>query len=165
LTDDAIGVVALGPATAGGEAANGDGDCDHGGHRRHLPHRADLPRPRPGGSVRAGLQRDRPGGAWETGAPPGAYDGPYWRAQWWARVPVSKRRGDLRHTHDGERRADDIRQESWTGDALPDAKLVRRKLTGVPKVEVVGRSKEKVEELLWDTITQVRADLARVSQK
>ena len=82
---------------------------------------------------------------WETGAPPGAYDGPYWRAQWWARVPVSKRRAELRHTRDGERRDDfDIRQEWWTGDALPDAKVVRRELAGVPRVEVVGLSKEKV---------------------
>ena len=24
---------------------------------------------------------------WQTGAPPGAYDGPYWRAEWWARIP------------------------------------------------------------------------------
>ena len=40
---------------------------------------------------------------------------------WWARVPVSKRRGELRHTRDGERRDDfDIRQEWWTGDALPE---------------------------------------------
>ena len=31
---------------------------------------------------------------WQTGAPPGAYDCPYWRA----RVPVSKRGGELRHT-------------------------------------------------------------------
>ena len=29
----------------------------------------------------------------QAGAPPGTYDGPYWRAEWWARVPVSKRRG------------------------------------------------------------------------
>ena len=36
---------------------------------------------------------------------------------------------------------------------------------GVPKVEVVGLSREKVEELLWDTITQVRADLAAVPRK
>jgi len=35
----------------------------------------------------------------------------------------------------------------------------------VPKVEVVGLSKEGVEELFWDTITQVRADLAGVSRK
>jgi hypothetical protein len=35
----------------------------------------------------------------------------------------------------------------------------------VPKVEVVGRSKEKVAELFWGTITQVRADLAGVPRK
>jgi hypothetical protein len=100
---------------------------------------------------------------WETGAPTGAYDGPYWRAQWWARVPVSKRRGDLRHTREGERRDDfDIRQEWWTGGALPEAKVVRRELARIPRVEVAGLSKEKVEELFWQTITQVRADLAGV---
>ena len=99
---------------------------------------------------------------WASGAPPGEYDGPYW----WARVPVSKRRAELRHTRDGERRDDfDIRQEWWTGDALPEAKVVRRELAGVPRVEVVGLSKEKVEELFWDTITQVRADLAGVPRK
>ena len=58
-----------------------------------------------------------------------------------------------------------IRQEWWTGDALPDAKVVRRELAGVPKVEVVGLSKEKVEEIFWDTITQVRADLAGIQRK
>jgi hypothetical protein len=103
---------------------------------------------------------------WQPGAPPGAYDGPYWRAEWWARVPMSKRRGQLRHTREGERFDDfDIRQEWWTGEVLPDAKLVRRELAGVPKVEVVGLSREKVEELFWDTITQVRADLAGVPRK
>jgi hypothetical protein len=70
---------------------------------------------------------------WQIGAPPGAYDGPYWRAEWWARVPV--------------------------------AKVVRRELAGVPRVEVVGRSKEKVEETFWETITQVRADLAGIQRK
>ena len=45
-------------------------------------------------------------------------------------------------------------------EALPEAKVVRRELAGVPKIEVVGLSKEKVEELFWDTVTQVRADLA-----
>ena len=103
---------------------------------------------------------------WQPGAPPGAYDGPYWRAQWWARVPVSKRRGQLRHTRDGERFDDfEIRQAWWTGDALPDATVVRRELAGIPTVEVAGRSKAKVEELFWDTITQVRADLAGVPRK
>ena len=84
---------------------------------------------------------------WQDGAPPAAYDGPYWRAEWWARVPVAKRRGALRHTDEGERFDDfAIRQEWWTGEALPEAKVVRRELAGVPKVEVVGLSKEKVEE-------------------
>ncbi len=57
---------------------------------------------------------------WQIGAPPGAYDGPYWRAEWWARVPIAKRRGALRNTDEGERFDDfAIRQEWWTGDALP----------------------------------------------
>ena len=100
---------------------------------------------------------------WETGAPPGAYDGPYWRVEWWARVPVGKRRGALRHTDEGERFDDfAIRQEWWTGEALPEAKVVRRELAGVPRVEVAGLSQEKVEELFWDTITQVRAELAGI---
>jgi hypothetical protein len=104
--------------------------------------------------------------AWQVGAPPGAYDGPYWRAQWWGRVPVSKRRGELRQTRESERFDDfEIRQEWWTGDALPDAKVVRRELAGVPRVEVAGLSRESVEELFWDTITQVRADLAGVPRK
>jgi hypothetical protein len=80
-----------------------------------------------------------------------------------AHPPVAKRRSALRHTDEGERFDDfAIRQKWWTGEALPDAKVVRRELAGVPRVEVVGLSKEKVEELFWDTITQVRADLAGV---
>ena len=58
-----------------------------------------------------------------------------------------------------------IRQEWWTGEALPEAKVVRRELARMPKVEVVGLSKEKVEETFLDTITQVRADLAGVPRK
>ena len=103
---------------------------------------------------------------WQIGAPPAAYDGPYWRAEWWARVLVAKRRGALRNTDEGERFDDfAIRQEWWTGEALPEATVVRRELAGVPKVEVVGLSKEKVEEIFWDTINQVRADLAGVPRK
>ena len=57
---------------------------------------------------------------WLDGAPPAAYDGPYWRAEWWARVPVAKRRSMLRHTDEGDRFDDfAIRQEWWTGEALP----------------------------------------------
>ena len=69
-------------------------------------------------------------------------------------------------TPEGERFDDfAIRQEWWTGEALPEAKVVRREVAGVPRVEVVGLSKEKVEELFWDTITQVRADLAGIQRK
>jgi hypothetical protein len=46
-----------------------------------------------------------------------------------------------------------IRQEWWTGEALPEAKVARRELAGAPRVEVVGLSKEKVEETFWDTVT------------
>ena len=54
-------------------------------------------------------------------------------------MPVAKRRGVLRHTDEGERFDDfAIRQEWWTGDALPEATVVRRELAGVPKIEVVG---------------------------
>ena len=57
--------------------------------------------------------------------------------------PCRKRRGALRHTDEGERFDDfAIRQEWWTGEALPEAKVVRREVAGVPKVEVVGLSKE-----------------------
>ena len=106
---------------------------------------------------------------WRNGRPgasPAAYEGPYWRAEWWARVPISERRGALRHTDEGERFDDfAIRQEWWTGDALLEATVVRRELTGVPKIEVVGRSKEKVEEIFWEAVTQARAELAGVLRK
>ena len=72
----------------------------------------------------------------------------------------------VRHTDEGERFDDfAIRQEWWTGDALPEAKVVRRELAGVPRIEVVGLSKEKVEEIFWDAVTQARAELAGVPRK
>ena len=78
-----------------------------------------------------------------VGAPPRAYDGPYWRAEWWARVPVAKLCGALRHTDEGDRFDDfAIRQEWWTGEALPEATVVRRELAGVPRVEVAGVSRK-----------------------
>ena len=76
---------------------------------------------------------------WQVGDPSEAYDGPYWRAEWWARIPDAKRRGALRNTDEGERFDDfAIRQEWWTGEALPEAKVVRRELAGVPRGEVVA---------------------------
>ncbi len=103
---------------------------------------------------------------WQVGDPTAQYDGPYWRAEWWARVPAAKRRGALRDTDDGERFDDfAIRQEWWTGEELPDAKVVRRELAGVPRVEVIGSSKERVEEMFWDAITQIREQLAGIQRK
>ena len=108
------------------------------------------------GTTAASRQRNRC--RWRNGRSvprPAAYDGPYWRAEWWARVPVAKRRSMLRHTDEGERFDDfAIRQEWWTGEACPRP---RWELAGVPKIEVVGLSKKKVEELFWDTVTQVRS--------
>ena len=43
--------------------------------------------------------------------------------------------------------------------------MVRRELAGVPKIEVVGLSKEKVEKIFWDAVTQARAELAGVPRK
>ena len=61
------------------------------------------------------------------------------RAQWWARVPVSKRCGELRHTRDGERFDDfDIRRQRWSRGRPAEAKVGHRKLTEVPKAEVAG---------------------------
>ena len=65
----------------------------------------------------------------------------------------------------GQVQADfEIGQEWWTGDVLPEATVVRREVAGVPNVELVGLSKDKVEELFWETITPVRADLAGVPE-
>ena len=100
------------------------------------------------------------------GGPSSRVRRPYWRAEWWARVPISKRRRALRHTHEGERFDHfAIRQEWGTGEALPDATVVRREVTGAPKIEVVGPSKEKVEKIFWEAVTQARAELAGVPRK
>ena len=81
-------------------------------------------------------------------------------------MPVAKRRGELRDTDEGDRFDDfAIRREWWTGEALPEATVVRRELAGAPKIEVVGLSKEKVEEIFWDAVTQARADLAGIQTK
>ena len=43
--------------------------------------------------------------------------------------------------------------------------MVRRELAGAPKIEVVGLSKEKVEEIFWEAVTEARAELAGLSRK
>jgi hypothetical protein len=75
------------------------------------------------------------------------YNGPYWRAEWWAQVPVSKRGAQLRDTRDGERPNDvDFRRQRWSRGRAAGAKVGHRKLTGVPEAEVAGLSNEKVTE-------------------
>ena len=74
------------------------------------------------------------------------YNGPYWRAEWWAQVPISKRGAQLRDTRDGDRRNDvDLRQQSWPGRPA-GAKVGHRKLAGVPKAEVAGLPNAKLTE-------------------
>ncbi len=105
---------------------------------------------------------------WEPGDPPAEYDGPYWRAQWWARVPGGEAaRSMLRDTDEGDRFDDyeDVSSGVVDREALPEAKVVRRELAGVPKIEVVGRSKEKVQEVFWEAVTQARAELAGVPRR
>src|SRR6476620_10147941 len=52
---------------------------------------------------------------WQAGAPPAAYDGPYWRAEVGAGAG-QQASGALRHTDEGERVDDfSIRREWWTG--------------------------------------------------
>ena len=100
------------------------------------------------------------------GAPPAAYDGPYWRAEWWARVPVAKRRGALRHTDEGERFDDFAIARSGGRRRLPDDKVVRGELArstqGGGDRACRGR---RWRRLFWDTIDQVRADLAGLPRK
>jgi hypothetical protein len=103
---------------------------------------------------------------WENGAPPGVYDGRYWRAQWWARVPVSKRRTELRHT---AKASDSMTSTSARNGGpatlCPTPRWCAGNWPGCPESRWLGMPKEKVEELFWDTITQVRADLAGVCRK
>ena len=83
---------------------------------------------------------------WQSGAPPEAYGGPYWRrAEWWARVPVSKR-GDRPAAHPRRRAARRLRSPPGMVDRgrPAGAKVGHRKLAGVPKAEVAGLSNEKV---------------------
>jgi hypothetical protein len=96
---------------------------------------------------------------WETGAPTAVYDGPYWVARWTARMPAAKRPSECLDAP-RERYGDfEITREWWTGDSVPDARVVRREIAGMPHVEVIGLSKEKVEQALYDTVVEIRETL------
>ena len=59
---------------------------------------------------------------------------PYWRAEWWAQVPISKRGAQLRDTRDGERRDEfDSARTKVDRWRTAGAKVGHRKLTGYPR--------------------------------
>ena len=150
---------------------DGDGVCGDGGQWRELPHRAGLPRQRPGVQVCAGLQRYCPGGPGVGGGMAGRCAARRLRRPVLARAVVGARScGQAAQHAAAHRRGRTVRRlrhppEWWTGDPLPEATVVRRELAGVPKIEVVGRSKDKVEEIFWEAVTQARAELAGVPRK
>ena len=45
----------------------------------------------------------------------------------------------------------------WTGNVMPDTRRLRRKLAGVPKIEVVEAVQGEVEETFWGTVTATHA--------
>jgi len=59
------------------------------------------------------------------------------------RGPASNRRGELRHTRDGERREKLESANKVDRGALPNTKVACRKLTGYPRPQVAGLSNEK----------------------
>ena len=92
------------------------------------------------------------------------YNGRYWRAEWWAQVPISKRGAQLRDTPTA---SDAMRSTSADkgGPATPSRSPGRPSQTRrVTKAEVAGLWNEKVAETLGNTIAQLRADPARVSR-
>src|SRR6185312_3797495 len=58
---------------------------------------------------------------------------PYWRAEWWAQVPISKRGAQLRDTRDSERRDDFAPADKGGPGKATGVKVDQRKLTGYPR--------------------------------
>ena len=75
------------------------------------------------------------------------------------RVPASKLRALLRHTGDDNGSMTSPSAKN-AGPATP-CRTPRWCVanSGISKVEVVGLSREKMEETFWDTMAQVSADL------
>jgi hypothetical protein len=97
--------------------------------------------------------------SWQTGAPAAAYDGPYWVARWTARMPAAKRPSESRDAPRDRYGDFEVKREWWTGDAVPEVQVVRREIAGMPHVEVIGLSKERVEQALFDTVVEIRERL------
>ena len=103
---------------------------------------------------------------WQAGAPPAAYDGPYWRAEWWARdAGRQAARGAAAY-----RRGRPVRRLRHP-PGMVDRRRAARGQGGAPGTgrgtqDRGGRaSKEKVEEIFWEAVTQARAELAGVPRK
>ena len=100
---------------------------------------------------------------WQVGAPPAAYDGPYWRAEWWARVPVSKRRGALRHTDEGNGSTTSPSGRSGgPATRCPKPRWCAGNWPEHPRSRWPGDPRRRWRRLFWDTVTQARAELAGV---
>jgi hypothetical protein len=78
-------------------------------------------------------------------------------------VPVSKRRGELRHTRDGERRDKlDIRQQGGPGMSCRSQGRPSQ-TRPILKAEVAGLWNEKVTETSGNMITQLTADVGQAN--
>jgi hypothetical protein len=90
------------------------------------------------------------------------HNGPYWLAEWWAQVPISKRGTQLRDTRDGERR-DDFHSADKGGPGAPCRSQGRPSQT---HWGTQGRGGGPVERdnhgNPGNTIAQFRANLARI---
>ena len=53
----------------------------------------------------------------------------------------------------------EVKREWWTGDVVPEVQVVRGEIAGMPHVQVIGLSKEKVEQALLDTVVEIRERL------
>jgi hypothetical protein len=83
----------------------------------------------------------------------------------WERAGISKRRGGLRRTRDGERRDDfDIRRQRWTGDALPAPGSAIANCPGYARPQVAVLSNEKLTETSGTRLPQLTVDPARASR-
>ena len=96
---------------------------------------------------------------WQVGAPPAAYAGPLLAG---AVVGANPGQQAVQHAA-GHRRGRTLRRLRHPSGVVDRGGIARGH--GVPKIEVVGRSKEKVEEIFWEEVTQVRAELAGMPWK
>ena len=103
---------------------------------------------------------------WQDGAPPAGYDGPYWRAEWWARVPAAKRRSMLRHTDEGERFDDfAIPRSSGPGTRCPRPPWCAGNWPGCRRSRWSGCPRRRWRKSSGRRSPRSRADLAGVPKK